>query len=222
MTDPLYRTFDEYLAATKEAQRRSWCRSKATKANAPRLMSGAPDVKLTPDDVLSVLMDAKGRCAHCGSLAVENRPSNAEGHPLPWEAGGRRVGSLDHSDTRVGGGSNAKKNTRWSCLWCNTWPNQRIPGAIDHGGIQDGSLPAVEAGPARITKQQKSEFLAGYVKLSPEQRAALRERHALLRERQTPPEGRQDLDTLDVDRRAQITDPDDPDHLQGTTKGRDG
>ena len=151
MPDPLYRTFDEYLTATTEVQRRAWCRKKAEKANRPRLMSDAPDVQLTANDVLKIMMEAKGRCAHCGSLAVEPRPSNEKGHPIKWDPVGRRIGSLDHSDTRVGGGSNSPGNLRWSCLWCNTWENQRIPGATDHGAIQDGSLLPAEPVPERMT-----------------------------------------------------------------------
>jgi hypothetical protein len=210
VTDPLYRTFDQYLAGTTERERRAWCQMKAKRANRPRLMSGVPDVKLTADAVLNVFMEAQGRCAHCGSLAVENRPSNDKGHPMPWDAVGRRIGSLDHSDTRVGGGSNAAGNMRWACLWCNTWPNQRIPGATDHGGIQDETLPAVQAAPPRLTEQQKAEFMAGYAGLSPEQRATLAAR-------QQPAQ----YDPFNADHWAEITDPDDPDYLRGTAMGRD-
>ena len=37
---------------------------------------------------------------------------------------------------RFNGGSNAPGNLTWACLWCNTWPSERRPGATDHGGIQ--------------------------------------------------------------------------------------
>ena len=38
-------------------------------------MSGIPTTTISADDVWAVLVSARGRCAHCGSLAVENRPS---------------------------------------------------------------------------------------------------------------------------------------------------
>ena len=227
MTDPLYRTFDQYLAATTEAQRRKWCQKKASQANRPRLMSGTPDVKLTADDVMQVLMEANGRCAHCGSLAVENRPSNEQGHPTKWDPIGRRIGSLDHSDTRVGGGSNARGNLRWSCLWCNTWPNQRIPGAIDHGAVQDGTLPPAAPVPERMTGEQTAEIIMGAARLNGEQRRKLAEavgRTRLRKQRSEAtslPDEPVEYDPFNADRWAEITDPDDPDYLRGTAMGRD-
>lgn len=77
--------------------------------------------------------DHKGG-AHCGSLAVEKRPSTATGQPLPWDAVGRRIGSLGHRIARFNRGTNALSNLCWSCLWCNTWPDDRKRGATDHGG----------------------------------------------------------------------------------------
>jgi len=131
---PLYASWEDYLAATTWAERRRWCASKAKKANAPRLMSGRPVDVITVDDVWTILESARGRCAHCCSLAVEKRPSMAGGSPAPWEHVGRRIGSLGHRISRFQGGSNHPENLVWSCLWCNTWPDQRVPGALDHGG----------------------------------------------------------------------------------------
>lgn len=131
---PRYASWGEYLTTTTRAERRRWCANKAKKANAPRLMSGRPVDTIAADDVWAILEGALGRCAHCGSLAVEKRPSETSGAPAPWESVGRRIGSLGHCISRFQGGANAQENLVWSCLWCNTWPDQRVPGAIDHGG----------------------------------------------------------------------------------------
>jgi hypothetical protein len=97
-------------------------------------MSGPPDCTITAADVGEVLQSVKGRCEHCGSLAVEKRPSGPDGRPTPWAPVGRRIGSLGHRVARFNGGSNSITNLCWSCLWCNTWPTERRPGATDHGG----------------------------------------------------------------------------------------
>jgi hypothetical protein len=82
-----------------------------------------------------VLSEARGRCAYCGSLAIENRPSDPHrGSPTSWEHIGRRIGSLDYIQSRVSGGDNDPANLAWSCLWCNTWTDERRPGAKDYGG----------------------------------------------------------------------------------------
>ncbi len=87
-------------------------------------------------DVADVLEAALGRCRYCGSLAVEGRPSAANGGPAPWEHVGRRIGSLDHPVSLVLGGRNHITNLAWSCLWCNTWGSERRWGATDHGAIR--------------------------------------------------------------------------------------
>jgi hypothetical protein len=133
---PVYASWEDFVDRTTPAQRVAWCRSKAQRANRPRLMSGPPDVKITGSDVWAVLKAAQGRCEYCGSLAVENRPSAPSGKPLPWAQVGRRIGSLGHRVARFNGGSNARDNLSWACLWCNTWPGERRQGATDHGGIQ--------------------------------------------------------------------------------------
>lgn len=125
---PLYVTWEDYLARTTPAERRRWCATKAAKANRPRLMSGRPETMISADDVLVVLEKARGRCAHCESLAVERRPPGAWGHV------GRRIGSLGHRIARFNGGPNTPDNLDWCCMWCNTWPEERIKGATDHGG----------------------------------------------------------------------------------------
>lgn len=134
--DPVYVSWDDYLARTSEAERRRWCSMKARRANRERLMSGRPEDRLGWQDVWSVLVTAQGRCACCGSLAVEGRPSKPNGAPAPWAPVGRRIGSLSHVVARIHGGQNVPSNLGWICLWCNTWPSERIPGATDHGAVQ--------------------------------------------------------------------------------------
>jgi hypothetical protein len=132
---PTFRSFDDYLARTSAAKRKAKCSAAAQKANRKRLLSSAPEVHLTGKDVWAVFEAAKGRCAHCGSLAVEGRPSKPNGAPLPWAQIGRRIGSFEHLEWRIRGGGNDLSNLAWSCLWCNTWPGERRPGATDHGGF---------------------------------------------------------------------------------------
>jgi hypothetical protein len=110
-------------------------------------MSGIPEHRLSTQDVLDVLEAAQGRCHWCGSLAVERRPSGPAGAPLPWADIGRRIGSLDHVLSLCDSGTwpapgladmagkNEPANLVWSCLWCNTWPSERVMGATDHGAI---------------------------------------------------------------------------------------
>lgn len=135
---PAYTSWADFLERTTPAARMAWCRAKAKKANLPRLMSGSPDAKIMAEDVWRVLDAAQGRCAHCGSLAVEKRPSTAKGAPLPWEQVGRRIGSLGHRIARFNRGKNAPSNLCWSCLWCNTWLDERQWGARDHGAWHPG------------------------------------------------------------------------------------
>jgi len=129
---PAYSSWEDYLARTTPAERRRWCASKATKANSFRLMSGYPEVKVSADDVVAVLLGARGRCAYCGSLAVERCPQG------PWGHIGRRIGSLGHRVARFNGGPNTPENLAWCCMWCNTWPEERVMGATDHGGYFPG------------------------------------------------------------------------------------
>jgi hypothetical protein len=125
---PAHISWEDYLARTTPAERRRWCATKAAKANGPRLMSGRPETVISADDVLAVLEKARGRCAHCDSLAVERRLPGVWGHV------GRRIGSLGHRIARFNGGPNTPDNLDWCCMWCNTWPEERIKGATDHGG----------------------------------------------------------------------------------------
>jgi hypothetical protein len=134
---PLWRTFEDFLAGVPTREIRYWCGRKAVRANRERLMSGRPKDRITTSDVVSVLTEARGRCSHCGSLAVEGAPMHPQTRkPLPWGHIGRRIGSLDHIVSRFGGGLNTAANLCWSCHWCNTWPSERIPGAADHGAIR--------------------------------------------------------------------------------------
>lgn len=133
--DPEFASWEDFLARTSEEYRRRWCMAKAKTANRERLMSGRPEEQITWRDVLLVLDGAQGCCRHCGSLAVQKRPSKSNGAPARWYPVGRRIGSVGHEFARFFGGINAPDNLIWSCLWCNTWPTERRLGATDHGGV---------------------------------------------------------------------------------------
>jgi hypothetical protein len=132
---PVFASWTDYLARTSYGDRMKRCYAAAKKANRKRLLSADPNVRLGGRHVWEVIERAKGRCAHCGSLAVENRPSSPiNGAPIPWAQVGRRIGSLEHIRSRFGGGGNDLSNLAWACLWCNTWEIERRPLAKDHGG----------------------------------------------------------------------------------------
>ena len=134
--EPTYLSFADYLARTTHAERIARCYAAAKKANQGNgVLSSPPKYRLSRDDVWNVTEAARGRCAHCGSLAVENRPSKPNGAPAPWAQIGRRIGSLEHRQWRALGGDNDVSNLAWSCLWCNTWESERKQGATDHGGF---------------------------------------------------------------------------------------
>jgi hypothetical protein len=118
---------------------------------------------VTALQVWHVLRNAKGRCVHCESLAVEGRPSNpTTGSPTAWEQIGRRIGSLEHRRWRFDGGDNDFANLLWSCLLCNNWiaEAQRKRG-ISHRGILDcggfypdlGNEPDAETSDAIVSTQ---------------------------------------------------------------------
>ena len=131
----LYVSWGDYLAKSTERDRLRWCAGKAKRAN--RRAPEHDGTRLTAGIVWGVLSAAEGRCRYCGSLAVEGCPTRADGGLLPWEPIGRRIGSLEHLRGRAYGGTSERGNLAWSCLWCNTWPTERIRGATDHGAIQD-------------------------------------------------------------------------------------
>lgn len=110
------------------------CHARTKKANAARLLSAAPERKLTARDVWDIVAAARGRCVHCGSFCVERLPYDGT-VKLPWEQVGRRIGSVDHIESRVTGGGNERENLAWACMWCNTWLSEREQGATDHGGL---------------------------------------------------------------------------------------
>lgn len=133
--DPVYVSFVDYLARVPYKEITEKCRNAAKKANRERLMSLPPEHRISREDVLNVMVAARGRCRYCGSLAVEKRPSRPDGAPDRWAQIGRRCGSLDHSTWRAYGGDNDLSNLGWSCLWCNTWVSERKKRAKDHGGF---------------------------------------------------------------------------------------
>lgn len=133
--DPAYRSFADYLMRTAHADRMARCYARAKRANRKRLMSPQPERQLTREDVWHVMLMARGRCTHCGSLAVESMPLTPDGKTAAWAQVGRRIGSLEHRRWRAHGGDNDLSNLAWSCMWCNTWQSERRQGATDHGGF---------------------------------------------------------------------------------------
>lgn len=131
---PVFASWAEFLARTSRSDRMKRCYAAAKKANRKRLLSEMPLVRISGPEVWEIIAAARGRCLHCDSLAVENRPSNPNGAPLPWAQIGRRIGSLEHLISRFEGGDNELYNLAWACLWCNTWPHERRRMAVDHGG----------------------------------------------------------------------------------------
>jgi hypothetical protein len=129
-----FQSFSEWCTRISFKEKRAWCNMIAKRANRKRLLSPAPNVKLTGRDVWGVLERARGRCEYCGSLALERRPSQPNGAPLRWDYMGRRIGSLSHLVPRFHGGDNDVANLAWACLWCNTYESERIWGATNCGG----------------------------------------------------------------------------------------
>jgi len=137
--EPLYHSWTDFLAKTASQERLAWCESKAAKANRRRLMSGKAAIRVTRQDVWSILERAEGRCYYCGSLAVEHQPAGS------WQGVGRRVGTLGHLVARALGGDNNLENLVWACAWCNTWPHERRWAATDHGGHYPEGVDVVAA-----------------------------------------------------------------------------
>lgn len=138
---PLYNSWGGYIAQVPITEILAWCATKAKKANKDRFGSARVGNRISRNDVLVILENAQGRCHHCNSLAVENRPSVEKGKPDRWASVGRRIGSLDHLQSRFEGGSNELANLAWCCLWCNTWPRERVSGAINSGGLHPPPSP---------------------------------------------------------------------------------
>lgn len=135
LTPPRFASWADFLARTPPSDIRHMCAKRTKKANAERLLSPAPEVRVTAVEVWHILATARGRCVHCGSLCVERLSYSADGKNLPWAHVGRRIGSLEHSQSRFGGGGNDRANLAWACLWCNTWGCERVRRALDHGGL---------------------------------------------------------------------------------------
>jgi len=141
LTDPLYSSWSNYLNRVPWAKLRRRCLDIAKRANRKRLLSPTPNVRLTGLDIWRVLRDARGRCVHCGSLAVENLPSGSK-QSRSWASIGRRAGSLEHLQPRYRGGDNHHENLAWACMWCNNLVAEQERkqdgspiGALDHGGF---------------------------------------------------------------------------------------
>lgn len=157
---PTYTSWDDFLASTTEAERQSWCAAKANTANRPRLLAPRAEI-VSDEDVWQVMLAHRGHCCHCGSLAVERRPSKPNGAPALWEHIGRRIGTLEHKVSRSEGGTNALANLAWACACCNTQrrPDDRRLGATDFGGHDHGQRPDPE-GVARALAEYEPVSLA--------------------------------------------------------------
>lgn len=131
---PVYASWTDYIMRTTRRERMPRCHAASKKANRKRMLYGSSFVRISAKDDWDVIERARGRCCHCGSLAIEHRPSMQNGAPAPWAQVGRRIGSLEHLQARLVGGDIFKANLAWACLWCNTWPGERRPNARDHGG----------------------------------------------------------------------------------------
>lgn len=132
-TDIDYSSWEAYINSIPPIVLRQKCATVAKHAN--RRFIG---YRLTADDIITIITDAKGRCYTCNSLCIERRPTRSNGGPLPWEHVGRRIGSLAHKiDDKRNLEANNPSNLGWQCLWCNLWSSQRIMHATDHGGIQN-------------------------------------------------------------------------------------
>lgn len=141
---PQYTDWEHYLSTSIPADRRKMCAARTHKANG-RIASEVPLRRLTADDVWGMIQTAQGRCVHCQSLCLQTLPYDPETKKkLPWAAIGRRIGSVTHLAPRMDGGSNELDNLAWSCLWCNTWLCERVPGATDHGAVTPTSRRALE------------------------------------------------------------------------------
>lgn len=135
---PKYTTFEAFLQSTPRALIRNWCTQKAKHANRYKVMPGVPVERINTEDVWNLLIQAKGRCHYCNSLAVEKAPTDPiTGKTLPWEQVGRRIGSVDHVIARLDSGRNHMSNLVWCCHWCNTHPSQRIKNAKDYGAVPE-------------------------------------------------------------------------------------
>jgi hypothetical protein len=103
---PVFASWADYVTRATEREIRKKCQTTTARANRPRLMSAPPGTWVNSWEVWEIMEAARGRCVHCGSLAVERRPSTPKGFQLPWTHIGRRVGSLEHVTWRALGGDN--------------------------------------------------------------------------------------------------------------------
>jgi|SRR5580704_31243 hypothetical protein len=155
---PVYLSFNDFLSRMRGAELKKLkekFNARAKKANRERLFSDAPKDRVSGRDVWEIFAAARGRCIHCGSLAVEPRLSRADGAPLPWEHIGRRIGCLEHLTRRMDGGGNELSNLAWACLWCNTRPEERRRGATDHGGFYPDEPAAAPSPPSPFNNERK-------------------------------------------------------------------
>lgn len=146
--DPVYKSYADYRSKMSGTQLRKKLNEHA------RTARNRYGCQTSGFDVWQVFVQAKGRCAYCGSLAVEAKPISKAGKAKRWKSIGRRIGSFDHvknerrlsilaqfraGKRRIALDPNPKLLFAWSCLTCNASSNEphlkRQRGATDHGGF---------------------------------------------------------------------------------------
>lgn len=157
LPEPLYASWEDYVEHTTEQTRRAWLRRKVSKANSVRLLGGRPEGRLRLADAVSLLEEARGRCAACGSLAVEPTPRDVAGKQILGSmALQRRIGTLDHWVPVLAGGSNHLDNLRWCCGRCQNLRPVGQPLSPDRAATQDDGplfgLPLLPPGDRRCKR----------------------------------------------------------------------
>ncbi len=120
---PTYASWEDFLGKTKPGGRTAWLTQKARAANERYL----PAIKAS--NIWAIVQAQRGLCVYCGSLAVEKAPvgmpksGKQSGGIMGWAQVGRRIGTLEHIDPKLG---NLPTNLAWACMLCNTfYPNVR-------------------------------------------------------------------------------------------------
>ncbi|GAB3994630.1 hypothetical protein GCM10029992_09680 [Glycomyces albus] len=102
LPEPIYASWEDYLACTTERERLQWCRVKAKTTNRRRLTSDRRARAVTALDVWRVAEAAQGRCTYCAGRSrwKAARPAMVAGR----RRGHRLVGASAHLST----GTNSK------------------------------------------------------------------------------------------------------------------
>lgn len=161
LPEPLYASWEDYLEHTPEQTRRAWLRRKVSRANRVRLVGGRPEGRLRLADAVRLLEESRGRCAACGSLAVEPNPRDGTGKPILGSmALQHRVGTIDHWVPVLAGGGNHLDNPRWCCGRCQNLRPVGQPLSPDRAATQDDGplfgLPLLPPGDRRCKQHRQT------------------------------------------------------------------